>query len=159
MATIVACLAVATMFVACNKNGEDDDTPAGSIDPELVGAWSSAPITPIANSNRWVEYKANGTFTDYFATNLGVNPSKITTKGNFRTENGKIYHTKVKETYQETTGSGRNNYTDKQMSDYVREYKFTREDYPSVFSPQYPDRLCLQILDNYGTWIKYFLPE
>jgi hypothetical protein len=160
VATIIACLTVAAIFASCDKtNGDDENTQTGNIDPDIIRAWSSAPVTPIAHSNRWVEYKANGTFTDYFATNIGVNPGKLTAKGIFRTENGKIYHTKVKETYQETTGSGKNNYTDKQISDYVRDYKFSREDYPSVFNPQYPNRLCLQILDAYGTWIKYYIPE
>ena len=157
---LMASIMVSTALVGCDEiNGNGDDTPSGKIDPDIIAAWSSAPITPIANSNRWVEYKANGTFTDYLATNLDSNPGKITTKGNYRTENGKIYHTKVKETYRATTGSGSNDYTDKSISDYVRDYKITREDYPSVFSPQYPDRLCLQILDKWGTWIRYFIPE
>ena len=39
VATIVACLAVTTMFASCDKKNLDDDGDGGKIDTKLVGVW------------------------------------------------------------------------------------------------------------------------
>ena len=64
VAAIVACLAVTTVLVACDKtNGDDDGNGDGKIDTKLVGNWHV--LTGIGtNSVYWNEYAfySNGTF-------------------------------------------------------------------------------------------------
>ena len=130
----------------------ESTTLPGGDTSELVGVWSSGPFTPIDNSNLWVEFKADGTFTEYVA-NYGVplpglDVGEIRTTGYFRVEGDKIHCSNVKQTYKTITGSGSRDYTDRPTDDFVWVYQFVYNDWPSRFDPQYPHLLCLLLSEE-----------
>ena len=82
VATIVACLAVTTMFASCDgKNGDDDDNGngGGKIDTKLVGKWEFM-------TNYYYFFK-DGRF-QYITS---PNPTSSVYTGKFSTSNGKVY--------------------------------------------------------------------
>ena len=78
VAMMIACLAVTTMFVACDKDGEGGD---GKIDQKLVGVWS---------------YDGSGEHHNYFFNKNGTASLFITGsmtyhgEAKYSTSNGKI---------------------------------------------------------------------
>ena len=83
VATIVACLAVTTMFAACDKTNDDNGANSAG---KLVDHWTR---TIGSNFYHWFINK-DGTF-HYFK----VSAAEYSYKGNYTASDGKIYFTKV----------------------------------------------------------------
>ena len=92
VATIVACLAVTTMFAACDKkNGDDDDGGGdGKIDKEIIGYWTYSRAGTPYNKNCYYNFYKDGSFD-----HLRSDGSLSQAKGNFSTSGKKVYFTNV----------------------------------------------------------------
>lgn len=104
---------------------------------KLIGAWGSHPKTAIADSNHWVDFRADGTFTRYhsnYDASSASDKGEHWMAGEYRVENGKIFCTKVKYTYKAKTGGSRRDFTDAPGHDLVWEYKFTRRGLDDKFT-------------------------
>ena len=162
VATIVTCLVVTAMLASCdNKNPDDDDgNGGGKIDHPIVGIWSSRPYTPVENSNTWIEFKEDGTFTDYIATIGGtVNPGRTWTTGKFRIKDDVIYCTNVKYSYKAQTGGGIHDYTDRPGNDF--ELTFSLETVDRTWGDYvYTNILLLGIYrESIDIWNWYYHPD
>jgi hypothetical protein len=85
VAIIFACLAVTTMFAACdNKNGDDEDgdgTQSGKIDQKLIGIWNYSP------DNETYKFSANGSFNHFSLLSA--------TEGKFTTSDNKVHFSNI----------------------------------------------------------------
>ncbi|MCL2158685.1 MAG: hypothetical protein FWH48_04680 [Oscillospiraceae bacterium] len=148
----VAVVLVAALS-ACEFTITPKETDSGAAEAtKLVGEWSSGPFTAIENSNIWVEFKTDGTFTEYFANygtlSSGLDIGENRTTGYYKVEGNKIYCTNVLRTYKTITGDGSKDYTDRPGDDFVWIYQFSYRDWPSQFDPQHPNLLCLDLSEE-----------
>ena len=88
VATIVACLAVTTMFASCDSNNGDDDDGNGNgkIDQKLVGTWSST-----FSSTYIFSFDKDGSC--YYYSRMGGSPYATSVTGKYTTSNGRVYFT------------------------------------------------------------------
>ena len=89
VATIIACLVVTTMFVACDSNNPNDDDGGsnGNIDKKLVGFWErTVEHSPF---RYWFTFKDDGSF-QYIMLHGTVG---TTVDGKYTTSNGRVYFT------------------------------------------------------------------
>ena len=89
MATIIACLTVATMFASCggNKDNDDDGNGGGKIDTKLVGNWTYT--SSVSTIWTWIFVK-DGTFHFHLTSS-----AEYSYKGKYSVSDGKIYFTNV----------------------------------------------------------------
>ena len=90
VAAIVACLAVTTMFAACDNNNpgdNDDGNDGGKIDTKLVGNWQHSGTNYIYD---YFFYK-DGSFEYFRRQGSGGGGAD----GKYRTSNGKIYFSEL----------------------------------------------------------------
>ena len=91
VATIVACLAVTTMFASCDgKNGDDDGNDGGKIDPQLVGTW----MYHTTSVTHHLHFLKDGTYT--YNLQIGVGVRKFA--GKYSTAKGRVYFSETKNT-------------------------------------------------------------
>ena len=147
VATIIACLTVATMFASCggNKDNDDDGNGGGKIDKKLVGSWEWKK----SNSEIYAyNFRADGTFT------FSIQSSFPNTKsGNYKISDGKITFTNIV-----------NRYLDGE-ADYpktvVAEYRFMTEklvekdeEYLHLAVLDYPQLTYLPLEGFWARWTK-----
>ena len=93
VATIVACLVVTMMFVACDKtNGDDDNgnTPAGN-NKKLLGNWNYTEMIGTPPWDEWwYSFKDDGTFRMYLITT-----KEYSFSGNYKVSEGKVSFTNI----------------------------------------------------------------
>jgi hypothetical protein len=82
VAAIVACLAVTTMFTACD-NGDDDDGGGGNTDTKLVGNWV---YTTTSGNTYYYQFANDGSF--YYYQRMGSTVNGVT--GKYTASNGNI---------------------------------------------------------------------
>jgi hypothetical protein len=163
VAMIVACLAVSMLFISCDKDNDDNNGNGngnngnGKIDHPIVGVWTGHPTSSVGNTNWWMEFRKNGTFTDYFAT-MGTWGNTVLRKGNFRVTDNIIYCTNVKETYKEHYGNGAGNYTDKTMPNLEYTYKLEYVDLIWTSDSTFTNILRLGIYTEGVGWWYYYHP-
>ena len=94
--TIVACLAVTTMFVACDK-ADDNGNGGGKIDKELIGHWWY--YSSMSGYSYYYHYwfNADGTFTASYPLWSYVGESSSVVEGKYKTSDGKIYMTDLEQ--------------------------------------------------------------
>ena len=165
VATIVACLAVTTMFASCDKtNGDDDDKNgniSGKIDKDLVGKWdrnSHINNTWIDKSNNFVyageyyvfhaeawEFYSDGTFLYYWHDKQAMGlRGLLLYKGNYSAEGGIIYCTKVTRSLKDYEND-KNSYNFKASDNFKLGYKI-EYNVPCIFGPNH-DELYLNTSD------------
>ena len=90
VATIIACLTVATMFASCggNKDNDDDENGGGKTNSKLVGTWTRHDISPLT----YFDFTFNKDGTFFY---LRKTTAEYSYKGNYSVSDGKIYFTKV----------------------------------------------------------------
>ena len=125
-ATIIACLAVTTMFAACDKkNGDDDDgNGGGNLDKALFGEGIDWRHENTA-TGAWNAYKfnANGTFEYYRAYNgYGTEAT-----GSYRTSEGKIYFSKIDYATEKNDGELGKITEEKKINEIVFEYQVGKD--------------------------------
>ena len=129
VATIVACLAVTTMFASCDgKNGDDDDgNDGGKIDQKLISHWE------FSDTFWWSGYLQYSQ-TDYYFNKDGTfecedvhNTHKKMT-GKYTTSDGKVYIKDMK-IFRALVAGGWNEDLEycKDNRDVVLEYKFATD--------------------------------
>ena len=150
VATIVACLAVSTMFASCDKNDDDDGNGGGkgreltAEEKKLVGFWAGYPNRPIEEIREdwtWLEFKSDGTCTWQFNIReevLGTFLARVRRSGNFKIEGNKIITSKVLETLKVLgagQGYGYKDYQNKSVTDNL-EWTFQFSDrHPQLTTP------------------------
>ena len=139
VATIVTCLAVTTMLVACDKTNGDDDDDNGNgreltaDEKKLVGFWADNPedaIDRVLSVGRWIEFKSDGTFSLKYnvwwrSGSIRELATTIWQKGNFKVVDGKIRTSKVLETAQERLAGYGGTYSNRSVTLTDWEYVFT----------------------------------
>ena len=108
VATIVACLAVTTIFATCGNNGGDDDDGNGkgreltAEEKKFLGTWNGTyfGISGSANlrAEQFIQFKSDGTYLRRIYTYVSGSTQHHTQfgyKGNWRVSGGKIYFTNV----------------------------------------------------------------
>jgi len=145
VAMIVACLAVTTMFVACDKDGDEGKgRELTAKEKELVGIWVPRPEYAIDYAGG-IEFKADGTFLCIMNNYSGPVRGVLTQKGNFKIQVDKIICTKVLESWKQQGGNQDRNYTDKAIADLTWEFYFSTIASNDVIEGFYPGLTWLVI--------------
>ena len=102
VATIVACLAVATMFVSCDKGGDDDGNSSGKTDKKLVGDWRLSVFNFSSATTNIYSYHFDADGTLLYLEQMG---SSLLSRvdGKYTTSNGRVYLTDLSEYTQKFT--------------------------------------------------------
>ena len=148
VATIIACLAVTTMFVACDGNNDDDngnENGSGKIDQKLVGEWEVRAIPVI----HYCSFRSNGTF---ISSETGGG-STYNLSGNYTTSNGWITLSNV------VARVGDGVLVEKWLKTYRVEYRFEKNpdgknDYLNMGSLMYSELPEIPLDGFWARWTK-----
>jgi len=136
VATIVACLVVTMMFVACDKTNPDDDNGSGngngggSGDERFVGVWTDNPENPVATAPRYIEFKSDGSYYFHYrfhgvVINNYINLEGILTEtGKYTIKGDKIQCSNIKRSVKTTYGNANADFTNKSYSNCERSFSF-----------------------------------
>ena len=159
VATIVACLAVTTMFASCDgKNGDDDkngNSPTGTINKELVGTWLGA----LGGVNYFYEFKADGTymFRTYRPSSSPTISSSTLTRGVWRESKEVIYLTDVYLVAWANSSTPPENLDWKKGSNDTRNIKILEEAYSAYYERVIREMIVYDFFGTDDTNKKYYL--
>ncbi|MCL2157191.1 MAG: InlB B-repeat-containing protein [Methanobrevibacter sp.] len=96
---------------------------------KLVGSWGENRGWLLSEQGKYITFKSDGTFVSLWTKSIYVGSSqisigKITQKGNFKVNNGKITTTNVKESFKKIRSGYGSDYNNKAVKLLVMPYKF-----------------------------------
>ena len=96
---------------------------------KLIGSWGENRGWLLSEQGKYITFKSDGTFVSLWTKSIYVGSSqisigKITHKGNFKVNNGKITTTNVKESFKKIRSGYGENYNNKAVKLLVMSYKF-----------------------------------
>jgi hypothetical protein len=149
MATIVACLAVTTMFASCGKNGDDGKgRELTAVEKELVGTWFSG-------AAGYLQFRDDGTYTMHSYLGVYAYPSHTMIRGNWRLSDGVISMTQRKQTNWEGTNAPPKDLVWKGISDHSMRIRFDKNNLGERAIVDVDNDVMYSWQDSYPDWVVF----